>query len=439
MVKDFRGQVKISEVKAEFDYLLTTINNTIDLFNQSEVMSDEIDFSNVSPNIAPPNYTLSVGGLKKILEAYNGAIVGCRVFRIGTDKYYITEGLLITSEIASGVSKPKVVRIQGGILNGSGSHIYYSPSNKKFYWDATGTSARTSVTVPTWTSNNSCGSINAVSWSNTSDRSHTQYNSANIYKAFAGTDYIGCLVEKSKQQSFGFDWVLPQKSKTKEMTISLPAKKSRENLFGTSVVVSTDAGEVLCNVSSTGGNVKVNASTRYCTAVRFRFAGGTMLNIGQGYSGVLFINRINVGDALIVEEKSAAKDDVTDLIHITKVNCKRTSTPLVATQEFGLYGETCGYITSGQYYAGDINNDIGINDDTDFRFISGLARYPDRGGTDVTLFGHHVWMDSRTEGDRAKAYSTQVARLFIPPKQGDPFGYPKGMSVTKSSSYRFSR
>ena len=155
MVKDFRGQVKISEVKAEFDYLLTTINNTIDLFNQSEVMSDEIDFSNVSPNIAPPNYTLSVGGLKKILEAYNGAIVGCRVFRIGTDKYYMTEGLLITSEIANGVSKPKVVRIKGGILNGSGSHIYYSPSNKKFYWDATGTSTEASVTVPTWTSNNS--------------------------------------------------------------------------------------------------------------------------------------------------------------------------------------------------------------------------------------------------------------------------------------------
>ena len=126
-------------------------------------------------------------------------------------------------------------------------------------------------------------------------------------------------------------------------------------------------------------------------------------------------------------------------VHITKVNCKRKSTSLVATQEFGLYGETCGYITSGQYYAGDINNDIGIGDNTDFRFISGLARYPDRGSTDVTLFGHHVWMDFRTEGDRAKAYSTQVARLFIPPKQGDPFGYPKGMPVTKSSSYKFAR
>ena len=437
MVKDFRGQVKISEVKAEFDYLLTTINNTIDLFNQSEVMSDEIDFSNVSPNIAPPNYTLSVGGLKKILEAYNGAIVGCRVFRIGTDKYYITEGLLITSEIANGVSKPKVVRIQGGILSGSGSHIYYSPSNKKFYWDATGTSTEASVTVPTWTSNNSCGSINAVAWSN--HVSSDQANSANIYKAFAGTDYIGCVVVNSKQQSFGFDWVLPQKSKTKEMTISLPAKGSKENKFGTSVVVSTDAGEVLCNVSSTGGNVKVKASTKYCTAVRFRFAGGTMIIFEKKYSGVLRINRINVGDALIIKEKTAVKVDVTDLIHITKVNCKRKSTPLVATQEFGLYGETCGYITSGQYYAGDINNDIGIGDDTDFRFISGLARYPDKGSTDVTLFGHHVWMDSRTEGDRAKAYSTQVARLFIPPKQGDPFGYPNGMPVTKSSSYKFAR
>lgn len=437
MVKDFRGQVKISEVKAEFDYLLTTINNTIDLFNQSEVMSEEIDFSNVSPNIAPPNYTLSVGGLKKILEAYNGAIVGCRVFRVGTDRYYITEGLLITSEIANGVSKPKVVRIQGGILNGSGSHIYYSPSNKKFYWDATGTSTGASVTVPVWTSNNSCGSINAVAWSN--HVSSAQANSANIYKAFAGTDYIVCELELANQTSFGFDWVLPQKSKTKEMTISLPTKGDTLNKFGTSVVVSTDAGEVLCNASPTGGDIKVNASTKYCTAVRFRFAGGTTMNIGQGTTGGIRINRINAGDALIVEEKSAVKDDVTDLIHITKVNCKRTSTPLVATQEFGLYGETCGYITSGQYYAGDINSDIGINNDTDFRFISGMSRYADRGGTDVTLFGHHIWMDYRTEGDRAKAYSTQVVRLFIPPKQGDPFGYPKGMPVTKSSSYKFAR
>lgn len=437
MVKDFRGQVKISEVKAEFDYLLTTINNTIDLFNQSEIMSDEIDFSNVSSNIAPPNYTLSVGGLKKILEAYNGAIVGCRVFRVGTDKYYITEGLLITSEIANGVSKPKVVRIQGGILNGSGSHIYYSPSNKKFYWDATDTSNEASVTIPAWTSNNSCGSINAVAWSN--HVSSDQGNSANIYKAFAGTDYIVCELELASQTLFGFDWILPQKSKTKEITISLPAKGDTLNKSGTSVVVSTDAGEVLCNVSSTGGDVKVNASTKYCTAVSFRFTGGTTMNIGQGTTGGICINRINVGDALIVEEKSAAKGDVTDLIHITKVNTHRMSTALVATQEFGLYGETCGYITSGQYYAGDINNDIGINNDTDFRFISGLARYPDRGGTDVTLFGHYVWMDYRTEGKRRKAYSTQVARLFIPPKQGDPFGYPNGMPVTKSSSYKFAR
>lgn len=437
MVKDFRGQVKISEVKAEFDYLLATINNTIDLFNQSEVMSEEIDFSNVSPNIAPTNCTLSVGGLKKILEAYNGAIVGCKVFRIGTDKYYITEGVLVTSEVTAGVSKPKVVRIHGGVLSGSGSHIYYSPANNKFYWDATGVSTGTSVTVPVWTSNNSYGSINAVSWSN--PVSSAQANSANIYKAFAGTDYIVCELELSNKTSFGFDWVLPQKSKTKEITISLPAKGDTLNKFGTSVVVSTDTGEVLCNVSSVGGEVKVNASTKYCTAVRFRFAGGTTMNIGKGTTGGIRINRINAGDALIVEEKTATKDDVTDLIHIAKVNTHRTSTPLVATQEFGLYGETCGYITSGQYYAGDINNDIGINNDTDFRFISGLARYPDRDGTDVTLFGRHVWMDYRTEGDRAKAYSTQVARLFIPPKQGDPFGYPKGMPVTKSSSYRFSR
>ena len=82
---------------------------------------------------------------------------------------------------------------------------------------------------------------------------------------------------------------------------------------------------------------------------------------------------------------------------------------------------------------------MGINNDTDFRFISGMSRYALSGETNVTLFGHHVWMDYRNEGHRKNAYSTQVARLFIPPKQGDPFGYPEGMPVTKSSSYKFAR
>ena len=69
--KDFKGQVKISDVQKAFDNLVERINDSIDAYNESSYVTD-INYNNVSEELAPLNYTLSVGGLKKILEIYDG-------------------------------------------------------------------------------------------------------------------------------------------------------------------------------------------------------------------------------------------------------------------------------------------------------------------------------------------------------------------------------
>ena len=61
--KDFKGQVKISDVQKAFDNLVDRINNSIDTYNESSYVTD-INYNDVSEELAPLNYTLSVGGLK---------------------------------------------------------------------------------------------------------------------------------------------------------------------------------------------------------------------------------------------------------------------------------------------------------------------------------------------------------------------------------------
>ena len=91
--KDFKGQVKISDIQKAFDNLVNRINSSIDIYNKSSFVAD-INYNDVSEELAPLNYTLSVGGLKKILETYDGCVVGCKVFKIGNN-LNITSGLLI--------------------------------------------------------------------------------------------------------------------------------------------------------------------------------------------------------------------------------------------------------------------------------------------------------------------------------------------------------
>lgn len=120
MVKDFRGQVRIEDVKKEFDDLLDRINLMIDTYNYSADIGD-IDYTKAGTTLAGSGYTLTVGGLKKVLKTYNNTILGCKPFKIASNQIKITDGIFI--------SEQGCARIKGTTLTGSSSYLWYQPSS----------------------------------------------------------------------------------------------------------------------------------------------------------------------------------------------------------------------------------------------------------------------------------------------------------------------
>ena len=149
--KNFKGQVKISDVQACFDDLTNRINSLIDKYNASSYVTD-INYNNVSPELAPVNYTLSVGGLKKILDAYDGCVLGTKVFRI-SNNLCITDGLLIR--------RNGCIHLPSAIIPKQGRYLFYSPSLRQYKYPDSYVYRTTDWTQPSITSNESFGNISA--------------------------------------------------------------------------------------------------------------------------------------------------------------------------------------------------------------------------------------------------------------------------------------
>ena len=149
--KNFKGQVKISDVQECFDDLTNRINSLIDKYNASSYVTD-INYNNVSPELAPVNYTLSVGGLKKILDAYDGCVLGTKVFRV-SNNLLITDGLLIR--------RNGCIHLPSALIPKQGRYLFYSPSLRQYKYPDSYTYQTTDWTQPSITSNESWGSISA--------------------------------------------------------------------------------------------------------------------------------------------------------------------------------------------------------------------------------------------------------------------------------------
>ncbi|MDD7588826.1 hypothetical protein, partial [Bullifex porci] len=147
--KDFKGQVKISDVQKAFDNLVDRINDSIDIYNESSYVTD-INYNNVSEELAPLNYTLSVGGLKKILETYDGYVVGCKVFKMGNN-LNITSGVLI--------KRDGCVQLPSAVVPVQGRYLFYSPSLKQYKYPTSYIYQTLDWTMPSINSNESWGEI----------------------------------------------------------------------------------------------------------------------------------------------------------------------------------------------------------------------------------------------------------------------------------------
>ena len=65
--KNFKGQVKISDVQETFNEIVNRTNEMLEFYNSSEGVQD-IDYTKGSPTLAPSGYTLTVGGLKQAMK-----------------------------------------------------------------------------------------------------------------------------------------------------------------------------------------------------------------------------------------------------------------------------------------------------------------------------------------------------------------------------------
>lgn len=153
-MKDFKGLVKISDVQNAFDEIVGNINDMVDTYNASAKVLD-IDYTKGSAELGASGYTLSVGGLKRIIQTYQGCSVGCKAFKIDANHCKVTAGFVFADNT--------VYRANEQDMTGSGNILYFDVDNKRYSFGAGATTSVQDVTVPKITNSTSWGNIWATS------------------------------------------------------------------------------------------------------------------------------------------------------------------------------------------------------------------------------------------------------------------------------------
>lgn len=153
-MKDFKGLVKISDVQNAFDEIVGNINDMVETYNASAKVLD-IDYTKGSAELGASEYTLSVGGLKRIIQTYQGCSVGCKPFKIDANHCKVTAGFVFADNT--------VYRADEQDMTGSGNILYFDVDNKRYSFGAGATTSVQSVTIPKITNSTSWGNIWATS------------------------------------------------------------------------------------------------------------------------------------------------------------------------------------------------------------------------------------------------------------------------------------
>ena len=140
MVKQFKGEVKISDVQAEFDALVGRINKMVDAYNGTNQVITNTDYTKGGSNLAPSGYTLTVGGIKQALKSLDGHVVGGKCFYNTANTVKMSDGLLFT--------KGGVFRLPDSILTrpSNGNSIWFDTNKKEYVWGQKRVSGRQTLT-----------------------------------------------------------------------------------------------------------------------------------------------------------------------------------------------------------------------------------------------------------------------------------------------------
>lgn len=146
-VHEFKGKVTIQDIQNEFNSLVSAINLLVIDINELDQYKDR-DYSEGSENIPSSNYTLTLGALKKILDAYNGCFIG------GTCvESPITPGEIITFPMLRVSNTEGIEQIANTSIRDNdkaGIDIYYDTVNKNLKLDNNLTENCVKVTPIDW-------------------------------------------------------------------------------------------------------------------------------------------------------------------------------------------------------------------------------------------------------------------------------------------------
>ena len=134
VIKLFKGQVKIADVKAAFNEIIDKVNTMVENYNNSSYIQD-IDYSVGGSTLAPSGYTLTVGGMKQFMDSCDGTVIGAKPFRVSSNKLKMTTGLLVT--------KHGIYRLPDSVLaiptDKEYRTIYYNTSTGEYQLTGQGT------------------------------------------------------------------------------------------------------------------------------------------------------------------------------------------------------------------------------------------------------------------------------------------------------------
>lgn len=134
VIKLFKGQVKIADVKAAFDEIIEKVNTMITDYNNSSYIQD-IDYSVAGSTLAPSGYTLTVGGMKQFMDSCDGSVVGGKPFKVDSSRFKMSTGLLVT--------KNGIYRLPDSVLDIPTDKqyrtVYYNTATGEYQWTGAGT------------------------------------------------------------------------------------------------------------------------------------------------------------------------------------------------------------------------------------------------------------------------------------------------------------
>ena len=428
--KDFKGQVKISDVQKAFDNLVNRINDSIDAYNESSYVTD-INYNNASEELAPLNYTLSVGGLKKILETYDGYAVGCKVFKI-KNNLNITSGLLIR--------RNGCVQLPSTVIPAQGKYLFYSPSLKQYKCPVSYIYQTSDWTMPSINSNESWGEIDVqtiVSLSTGNydwnkgltgegrDKAYRACTSDGFHWASANT------IQDLGQSPYRFDWTWRFKQPITLKNISFNGRFSCNNtgydlrVKGYNNGVATELYQL--DIPNTGGvasdkQINIDLLTNKENYERIEISFTT--TGGRDFAITGYISDLRVTGEILTKVPAEGSEGATDWIQICKLNYNR-DVALSNTYEFDA-GNVQNYkITCGSNGTGFQSSD-GLDTSSAPKFVSGCegGSYGGKGRKEchAILLGQDVAYSIHPRKSSAGSYYT-YPKLLVPKGVANPYTY----------------